>query len=200
MKRQLSFIGSIIATSLAGLHSLFILIAFFGLASWDFGMSFVFLLMYSPVIVALVFNILMIVKSKQPVETYYSKKAIVITAAVFNFVAAFMTLINFFMFGAAAWYILVGIICIAGYIVAGVFYLVEYCKVRKMFVPQNGYNQPVQAQSFAQPIQQVQPEQPVVSDLDTKLAKLNSLKEQGLITEEEYNKIKQSYIKEELGK
>ena len=200
MKRQLSFIGSLLGTCFTGFHSLIVLIGFFVMISSDPLSAFIWLLFNSPIIVSLIFNILMIIKSRQSEEVYYSKKAIVITAIVFNLVCVLISFLSTGFFNIIVIPQLSIYMYISSAIVVGVFYLVDYCNVRKMFVPQNSYNQPMQAQNFNQPMQQVQPEQPVVSDLDTKLDKLNSLKEQGLITEEEYNKIKQSYIKEELGK
>jgi len=133
-------------------------------------------------VIGLIFNILTITKWNKATKVYKSTKGKIIVAIVFNFLGIVIA----FLVGG----IIVGVITMLMYAAAIALAIVDLCLENKR--AGNVQQAPVEAAAKV--------EAPKATALEEKIEKLNEMKSQGLISEEEYDELKKSYIKEQLSK
>ncbi len=186
MKRSLTFAMAIIATVFFALDSIFELIGVVLLIDY-FEEAAIFLILILAIIIAtLVFNILMIPIANKPCLVYAKKKGIIITAIVFNFLSALLAVISILAVGIYAFSVITAIILIVG-VFAGVIYCVDLANEKDNAAPiQTTESQPIT--------------QSTGITLQARLATLESMKAQGLVSETEYKEIKKIYLSKEMEK
>ena len=136
-------------------------------------------------VLALVFNILTITAWNKAPEVYRAKRGKMITAIVFNFISlgagilvSVYSLVFYFMP-----YLIVPLL-----VAAIALAIVDLCLENKR--AGNVQQAPVEAAAKV--------EAPKATAIEEKIEKLNEMKSQGLISEEEYDELKKSYIKEQI--
>ena len=134
-------------------------------------------------ILGLVFNIISTTTWNKDVEIYKSKKGKTICAIVFNFLG----IIAVFLVMNIIFAILIMLVLIA----AAVLAIVDVCMEKKRVA---GPIEVATEEKTETPVQAPK------SDLETKIEKLNAMKEQGMITATEYAELKKKYIQDQLDK
>lgn len=134
-------------------------------------------------ILGLIFNILSVKTWNKDAEVYKAKKGKTICAIVFNFlgIIAVFLVMN----------IILAILLMLVLIAAGVLAIVDVCLEKKRV--------PASAEATVETTVEATAETPK-SDLEAKIEKLNAMKEQGMITDAEYEELKKKYIQEQLNK
>lgn len=127
-------------------------------------------------IVGLVFSILTTKAWKKDTEVFKSKKGKIITSIVF----AFLGIVAAFLVAN----IIVAILVMFMLIATAVLAIVDLCLEKK----RAGKVEEVSTTAA-----------PNASELEDKIEKLNDMKAQGMISDEEYEELKKNYIKEKLG-
>lgn len=129
-------------------------------------------------ILGLIFNILAVKTWNKSTADYKAKKGKIITAIVFNFIGAGVIFI--------AGNIIISVLVMLMLIASAVLLIVDLCLEKKR-VPVEAQVQETAKETVAKK-----------TDLEDRIEKLNNMKDQGLISEEEYQELKKSYIKEKL--
>ena len=160
----------------------------------------------------LVVSILQIVFSAQilkvvsaPKEKFAKKFGIIITSIVISFFFLFFTI-----YSMIATLGFVNIIETAALVLIIVFYIVDMAKNKKFvasteqgYTSQNAYHeqqssQPIYSDSSVDLGRNYRPAQTTSSDFEAKLQRLVSLRQQGMLTQDEFEKLKQNLIDNEL--
>lgn len=219
MKRPLTLTGAILGVVANAINAVYFIISLIILgdiaayagAYLPAGIIVVYVLLLGISIAGLVLSILTIKTWNKDSETYRKKKGLIITSIVFNFVSTLFLLTCVFISAGSVivYYIILMLMIMA----AGVLCLVDLCLEGKRSANNHvaeAVVADVQPTTVVTPVAEVQPAQPVVqaqpvtekaaNTLEDKIEKLNSMKENGLITDEEYKELKANYIKEQLGK
>lgn len=142
-------------------------------------------------------------------QEYANKKGVVIASIVFSFIVCLFIIIGFFE-QTEVISIVFGIIFLGGFITSNIFLLIDLSKNKKLpdgeFVqqPQFSDTSTVVNNNYDHSQQPTKP-QTVENNLNTntfeaKLSKLNLLKEQGVLSEHEFNSLKAKLIEKELNK
>lgn len=204
MKRALTLTGAILGLVGGAFLSIIYLITLIGtieLMSYGYGAGPLVLaiILVAVSVLGLVFSAVCIAPWNKPAEGYKKKKGTIITAVVFNFISALATLIMLIA-GFSGWVVILMILGMLLAIASAVLLLVDVCaesgrieKAAQKVAGQSVAAQPAVA-SAANDAKLASAE-----IFEKKLAKLNAMKEHGIITEEEYTEIKKSYVKEFLG-
>ena len=145
----------------------------------------VFVLMLAFAITSLVLNACAISSWNKPHETYLKKRGLIITAVVLNFIVIVLEFAGFFLyFNPFSVFTLLGIIT------ANVLVIVDLClengRVRKLA------EAPVAKPAPAPPKNKL--------DIEVQLERLNKMKENNLISAEEYKTLKKDLIEKHISK
>ena len=116
----------------------------------------------------------------------------IITAVVFNFISTLATLIMLIA-GSSGWVVILMILGMLLAIASAVLLLVDVCAESGRISKQETTTQ------VNGTVASNDSKLAAAETFEKKLAKLNAMKEHGIITEEEYSEIKKSYVKEFLG-
>lgn len=195
MKRPLTLTSAILGTVFQGILSLSSVILFIELIDYLEGsaLTFVLLLTIAIAVLGLIFNILSIPAWNKTPEVFRKKRGFIITAVVFNLVVVVLSLIGYA--GGEARVNILSILMLIGLTTASVMFIVDMAiegKRAAKFAQQNQPAEEVAAQAVATQAGSAP------SSLEEKLVKLNQMKEQGIIDEQEYNELKKKYISEML--
>lgn len=200
MKRALTLTGAILGLVGGAFLSIVYLITLIGvieLMSYGYeavGALILTLILILVSVLALVFSAVCIAPWNKSAEDYKKKKGMIITAVVFNFISTLATLIMLIA-GSSGWVVVVMILGMLLAIASAVLLLVDICT-------ENGKIEKAGKQVATQPAVASAANDAKLASAETfekKLAKLNAMKEHGIITEEEYTEIKKTYVKEFLG-
>lgn len=140
-------------------------------------------------IVLIVMSAKTIKASNKDVQTFVSKRSIINFAAVVNIINACYCIYNVICSSFSIIDLILDIVICALLLVSGILILVDLSKANKLLqtLPQSIPEQQVQNTE-----QQVETKSETIED---KLEKLNKMKENGLISEEEYEKLKKDLLK-----
>ena len=223
MKRGMFLAGAIIALVTCSISLLSSTVTFFSLIDYFDLLSsayiFGLILGISLEVLAVIFNAESISAWKLSKTRFKKQKGYVITAIVFNFIIIGIYFLSFFTLETLGSTILPFLALLTGTILL----LVDFCREKNKKDPEweleNAKTETTAKQETditiveqkAKPVEQEEkieekPEPKKVKSgeslltLESKLIKLNEMKEQGLIDQDEYNEIKKSYIKEEIKK
>ena len=193
MKRPMTLTASILGTVMHALYTISELIMFalvidlMGGSSVDSSSTIVIVAMVIAMllsIVSLVFNALSIPSWNKSPAIFRKKRGLVITAIVFNFIVVLLILISCFTSAVGVLDVILMLVIVA----SSVLYIVDLSIEKKRVEKLEELNAVV-----------VQPEvKNTTSDLEDKIEKLNNMKANGLITDEEYNQLKKDYIQQKL--
>ena len=198
MKRALTLTGAILGLVGGAFLSIVYIITLIGvieLMSYGYaagGSLILSLILVLISVLALVFSAVCIAPWNKSAEDYKKKKGMIITAVVFNFISTLATLIMLIA-GSSGWVVVVMILGMLLAIASAVLLLVDICREGGKVSKQETTTQ-VNGTVASNDSKLVAAE-----TFEKKLAKLNAMKEHGIITEEEYSEIKKSYVKEFLG-
>lgn len=195
MKRPMTLTAGILATVMHSVYTIFELIVFAALidavAGAGSGAATVVVIMGLTLalsVVSIVFNAIAITAWNKDAERFIKKRGMVITAIVFNFIVALFIIIGMIAYAAVGVVdVLLLLVCIA----SNVLYIVDLCLEKKRVAKLAG--ETVATEEVAET-------QVEASDVEAKIEKLNKMKEQGMISEEEYEELKKGYINAELNK
>lgn len=204
MKRPMTLIGGILGTVVQCLlvYEAFTLMVLFGEllgSSTDDSVVMVMaitILLLGTSVVALIFNAVAIAAWAKPANLYKKNRGYIITAVVLNFIIVVLSLIGFSSNGAIT---SVAGLEILALIAAGVLFIVDLSIEGKRVAK---LEQPAQEIEGVQDVEiqgatiNVQPTN--MTALEEKIKKLNQMKENGLLDEDEYNELKKKYIRELL--
>ena len=144
-------------------------------------------------ITVIVLSAIALKKSKLNVRTFHKNKGAVVALLVCTILLA---LLNIYYIGLSEIALLL-IINMIVYVLTSIFVLVDLCKNKKAL--KNAPVEEIMTQTAEQPAEQAVSTKPTqvrpVENIEDRLIKLNSLREQGLITNEEYEKLKQDLLK-----
>ncbi|MBQ8909153.1 MAG: hypothetical protein IJY90_02595 [Clostridia bacterium] len=199
MKRPLTLTGAILATVGQGIYGILALLAF--ITYCEFGVLtyiIVALLITLVVLTALVMNIVSIGAWNKDKDGYKKLKGIIITAVVLNFVVVLNQLLDLFAAGVSVGIVVLYFLLIGLNVAGNVLMLVDLSKEGKRWgedvtVATTTANAPSAAPKLEDKLQ-------AADVFSQKLAKIDALKEKGILSEEEYSEIKKSYVKEYLEK
>lgn len=191
MKRPMTLTGGILGTVMQAIYtcySLFALTLVIDLISSSSGATgattaiVIMLLDLALAVTTLVLNALCITTWNKSPEQYRKKRGLLIATVVFNFIFDILSIISMVMNGQVA---VLSVIIIIALIATNVLILVDLGLESKRVarLSENG----VVSENDPQP----------VSEVEEKIEKLAHMKEQGLISEEEYEELKKSYINEQ---
>ncbi len=135
-------------------------------------------------VVSLVLNALVIKAWNKSPEFYKKEKGKIIAATVFNFIMIVLLIIG--IAGSTEGVPVLNIIIILALIATNVLAYVDLGLERKRV-------EKLEAEGAT-----VEEDEKEATDVERKIEKLNTMKEQGLITDAEYEELKKSYIKEKL--
>ncbi len=186
MKKKLLLSGTIIGTICSAIYTLILLIAivqvFSILGSYAAevaGPMLLIILQWLVFVVDLILNAVSI-NAWNNEEKFKKKKATIITAIVFNFICAIIAIFSINGEASTA-SIVFSIIILIGLIVASILDIIDLSTKKDVKqVTENTENED--------------------KGISEKIEKLNKLKEEDKITEEEYNSMKEDAIKNELNK
>ena len=140
-------------------------------------------------LITIVLSAIALKKSKLGVQEFNKNKGVVVFLNVVTFIL--VGLHCYYIFGSE--FAFFSIINVSIFSLTSIFVLVDLCKNKKAL--KNAPVEEIMAQPAEQPVAaqptQVKPEE----NIEDRLIKLNNLKAQGLITEDEYNKLKQDLLK-----
>lgn len=204
MKRPMTLVGGILGTVVQCLlvYEAFTLTVLFGelLGSATDGsgvlLMTITILLLVTCVVALIFNAIAIAAWAKPANLYRKKRGYIITAVVLNFIIVLLALIGFSSNGAIT---SVAGLEILALIASGVLFIVDLSiegkRVAKLEQPEQEVEevQDVEIQETATNVQTAN-----MTALEEKIMKLNQMKENGLLDEDEYNELKKKYIREML--
>ena len=204
MKRPMTLIGGILGTVFQCflVYEAFVLAVVFGeLLGSDTGsegvliMSLIIILLGACVI-ALVFNAITIAQWAKSPSDFKKKRGYTIAAIVLNFIIVGFALIGF---STSAQITFLAAIELIGLVAASILMIVDLCLEKKRA---NECAETVVEEQETEEEQIEQPatvqEQQKMGALEEKIMKLNKMKEQGLLDEDEYNELKKKYIREML--
>ena len=187
MKRPMTLTASILGTVMHSVYSIIELYVLILLLDYAGGVNGSGIVMVSTAIalalsiIALVFNAISIAAWNKSQDNFKKKRKFVITAIVFNFIVILFIIIGLLMSGSLA---VLDIITLIVLIAANVLFIVDLAIEKKRFAQP----EEVAVEAVAAP----------KSDIEAKIEKLNDMKAQGLISDEEYEELKKSYIKEKV--
>ena len=156
-------------------------------------------------ILQIVFSANILKSVSAPKEKFAKKFGIIITSIVISFFFLF-----FSVYSMIATLGLVNIIETAALVLIIVFYIVDMAKNKKFvasteqgYTSQNAYHeqqssQPIYSDSSVDLGRNYRPTQTTSSDFEAKLQRLVSLRQQGMLTQDEFEKLKQNLIDNEL--
>ena len=140
-------------------------------------------------LITIVLSAIALKRSKLGVQEFNKNKGVVVFLNVITFIL--VGLHCYYIFGSELAFF--SIINVSIFSLTSIFVLVDLCKNKKAL--KNAPVEEIMAQPAEQPVEaqptQVKPEE----NIEDRLIKLNNLKAQGLITEDEYNKLKQDLLK-----
>ena len=143
-------------------------------------------------ILSIVFNGVVIGLWNKTSEEFNKKKGLTITAIVFDFLVVIAAIVMMCL-GSSGLVVLLLVISMLLAIASAVMLLVDLCMENKRCSKQDAAAQVNQVATSNHANLTTE------ETVEKKLEKLNAMKEHGVITEEEYNELKKSYIKELLG-
>ena len=199
MKRPLTLTSAILGTVFQGilaLESIILFIAMMDLVAGATGagtLAIVMIITIAIAVLGLIFNILSIPTWNKAPEVFRKKRGVIITAIVFNLLIVVLSLIGYADEGATVNFL--SILMLLCLIAASVMYIVDLATEKKRVAELEAQNATEETTETAQdsPVQAS-----TATALEEKLVKLNQMKEQGIIDEEEYNELKKKYISEML--
>ena len=208
MKRPLTLIAAILATVLVGIDFLIELIGFFQIisllsnpsinASGIGGALALMVIMILIIATCLILNICSIPTWNKDAQGYKKKKGLLIATIVFNFIAMFLYIISMLGGLSNAFSLILVIIVMISLLASSTLYIVDLARESSKVEKLAKTTEQVSAQETS-PAQK-EPAKSNSQPLETKLEKLNEMKKNGLISTEEYESIKKSYIDETLKK
>ena len=193
MKRPMTLTGFIISTVMIAVYagfSLFtltLMIDLFSMANQTTGLVTVLALCLVELafaVVSLVLNAISIRAWNKSPELYKKAKGKIITATVFNFILIVLLIIG--IAGTTEGVPVLNILIILALIASNVLAYVDLGMEKKRALK-------LEAEGGAGEEDENEP-----NDVEKKIEKLNTMKEQGLITDAEYEELKKSYINEKL--
>lgn len=158
----------------------------------NIGVLIISILFFVIAILSIVFNGIVIGLWNKTSEEFNKKKGLTITAIVFDFLVVIAAIVLMCL-GSYGLAVLLLVIAMLLAIASAVMLLVDLCMENK-----RGSKQDAAAQ-VNQAVTSNHANLTTEETVEKKLKKLNAMKEYGVITEEEYNELKKSYIKELLG-
>lgn len=213
MKRTLTLIGAILGTVANAIYTLITLIGFlalqliFNVSTGESIPAFVLIVLIIDLvlcIVSLIFDAISISAWNKEPEGYKKKKGIIITSIVFDFLTIIALLVNFSVVS-----VLFALTLIASNVLKIIDLSNEDKKVKE-FLEQKAKPQVVkqpnlvntETTSLSKPAVVVQPKgnEKDFETLEKRLVKLISMREKGLINEEEYNELKKELIQGDMTK
>lgn len=177
----------------------YILMAYSSMGVMDAEVQAVLLSTGITVIISLAISIILVVYSvrtlkysKLDCKEYASKKGTILFVAIVNLLNVVYSIVSMFDSGFD-WTSIVSILIVLGLLASAILIIVDFCKNNKELQAQELAEKTAQTEVQAQP-EVVNPE-PVEETVEDKLAKLNKMKADGLISEEEYNQMKADLLK-----
>ncbi len=195
MKRALTLTSAIMGTVFQGilaLESIIFFIAMMDLVAGASGagtLAIVMIITIAIAVLGLLFNILSIPAWNKAPEVFRKKRGIIITAIVFNLLVVVLSLIGFAGEGTSVSFL--SILMLLCLIAASIMYIVDLATEKKKVAE-------LEAQNATEEVTEETAQASTATALEEKLVKLNQMKEQGIIDEEEYNELKKKYISEML--
>ncbi len=199
MKRPLALTAYLLSTISMAIYVLLYLIGTIKIFTWadGFNFSIIFILLITAIFgVTLALNAASISTFKASPEKYKKKKATAVTAIVFNFITVLLLFISlvamsssvgaFLIFPIVALilndaFIAIVVIVLVCVLAASILAIVDLCLENKRVAPAQPAAQPATAPA-------------ATDDLQAQLEKLTAMKENGTISDEEYQKLRQSVI------
>ena len=218
MKRPLTKTGSILNVVLFSILTVFFTYLFIELLInrryyYNSGTELAFIVVAPLIgisITQIIFSAKIIGISSFPKEKFAKKFGIIITSIVFSF----LIFLAFVLYLSLTYYVLtymyvISILSMAIIVTSSVFYIVDMARNKKL--PDSQPEQQTEAQATVT-VQQAPTysdtsveinkkahvEQKQTFDFEAKLQKLSALKQQGMITQEEFDRLKQNLIEKEL--
>lgn len=188
MKRPMTLTGAILGTVAQAIYTCFSLFSLTliidllsaGANSGAATIVAIMLLDLALAVTTLILNALSITTWKKSPELYRKKRGLLIATTVFNFIFVLLSIISMVMNGQAA--VLSIIICIV-LVATNVLFYVDLG---------------LESKRVANSGEEIASDPAPVSEVEDKIEKLGQMKEQGLISDEEYEELKKSYINEKL--
>lgn len=201
MRRVKTLTAGILATVTQAIFSIIMLVALFLIvdlismgATGVEGTIVLMAILTAVVLTTLVLSIVAIPAWAKDAVGFKKKKALIITAVVFNFVVVLYQLISLVTAAPAAGTIILYVILMGMSIAANVLWLIDLAQEGRKV------NQPVSAAPAAQTVSSTETKLAAAEEFAQKLAKIDALRKNGVLTEEEYSEIKKSYVKDYIGK
>ena len=196
MKRPLTLTSAILGTVFQGilaLESIILFVAMMDLVAGATGagtLAIVMIVTIAIAVLGLIFNILSIPAWNKAPEVFRKKRGVIITAIVFNLLIVVLSLIGYA--GEGATVNVLSILMLLCLIASSIMYIVDLATEKKRVAELEAQNATEETEAEAEATVST------ATALEEKLVKLNQMKEQGIIDEEEYNELKKKYISEML--
>lgn len=143
-------------------------------------------------LLTLIFSAVSIPAWNKTAEIYKKKKAMIITAMVFNFLTMILNLIILCV-GMTGWVVIFIVLAMLLCLACAVIFIIDLCLENRRISKQGS------TAKVAEVAVSNDAKLAAAEVFEKKLAKLNAMKEHGIISDEEYSEIKKSYVKEFLG-